>query len=114
MSKYKLIIEDDRKFFGAFKEANLNFSGCTLKEFVIEPEENFWQIRIVTEKNFDEQTLRAAEEFLRNRFSAQVEFKREVLAEVISIEKKSAPQKTFPAKRTNGKKISGDVTKIID
>ena len=52
MSRYKLTINDDRKFFAAFEEANLNFNGCALKEVIVEPEENLWYIKIITDKNF--------------------------------------------------------------
>ena len=113
MSRYKLTINDDRKFFAAFEEANLNFNGCALKEVIVEPEENLWYIKIITDKNFSEQILRTAEEFLHNRYGANVDFKREVLSDFIP-EKKAPPQKNSPAKKSNGKKISGEIIKIID
>ncbi len=113
MSRYKLIIDNPKNFFSAFEEANLNFSGCTLQDIFVEPEENLWQIGIVTDKNFDEKTFTTATEFLLKRYGAHVDFKREVLNDFIP-EKKAPPQKNFPAKKSNGKKISGEVTKIID
>ena len=79
LSRYRLIIDDERKFFSAFDEAKLNFNGCALKDVIIEPEENLWQITIITDKTFNEQTLQTAEEFLRNRYGANAEFKRKIL-----------------------------------
>jgi len=113
LSRYKLTINDDRKFFAAFEDANLNFNGCALKEVIVEPEENVWQIKIVTDKNFDEQTLRTAGEFLNKRYGATVEFKREVLNDFVPKEKGEERRETGKGK-TNGKKISGEITKIID
>ncbi len=111
LSRYRLIIDDERKFFSAFDEAKINFTGCALKDVVIEPEENLWQITIVTDKTFDEQTLQTAEEFLRNRYGANAEFKRKILDD--SVKQGNGKRETGKGK-TNGKKISGDAIKIID
>ncbi len=133
MDKYRLKFDDSQNFFRVFAEANLNFDGCTLENVFITPEINFWEIKIVTDKNFDKQILRAAEDFLHNRYGADVKIESEFIAgcevipkekkspEKISPENKSARKKSEPvnktappAKKINGKKISGEVTKIKD
>lgn len=111
LSRYKLIIDDERKFFSAFDEAKINFNGCALKDVIIEPEENLWQITIVTDKTFDEQIFQTAEEFLRNRYGANAEFKRKILDD--SVKQGNGKRETGKGK-TNGKKISGDAIKIIN
>ena len=109
MSRYKLVIDNPQNFFSAFEDANLNFNGCTLKDVIVEPEKNLWQIKIITDKNFDEKIFAKAEDFLFKQYGAHVEFKREVLNDFIP-----TPPKNSSAKKSNGKKISGEVTKIID
>ena len=73
MDKYRLDIDDDKNFFRLFEEINLNFNGSVLKEVIITPETNLWEITLVTAKDFDQQTLHTAEEFLRRRYNATVE-----------------------------------------
>ena len=73
MDRYRLIIDDEKNFFDLFAETNLDFSGCALHEVIITPAENLWEIFIITEKNFDEQIFRAAENFLHERYHAEVE-----------------------------------------
>ena len=129
MSKYRLKIDDEKIFNRLFDNTPLNFGGCTLREVVVEPETNLWQIKIRAAKNFDEQTLRDAENYLHNQFNATVEISCEVTCgEELPPEKKSSARKKSsapknsappataetpkPAKKTNGKKISGPVVKI--
>ncbi len=121
MDRYKLIINDDKNFFRLFDEANFDFKACSLDAVIVTPEENLWQIKIITPENFDTQTLRSAEEFLHNRYGATVEIKNVVLDnKVIPFEKIAAASKKAPTPRTpsstkiNGKKISGDAIKIGD
>lgn len=121
MDRYKLIINDDKNFFRLFDEANFDFKACSLDAVIVTPEENLWQIKIVTPENFDTQTLRSAEEFLHNRYGATVEIKNVVLDnKIINFEKAVAASKKAPTPRTpsstkiNGKKISGDAIKIGD
>ena len=75
MDRYRLIIDDEKNFFDLFAETNLDFSGCALHEVIITPAENLWEIFIITEKNFDEQIFRAAENFLHERYHAEVEIR---------------------------------------
>ena len=123
MDRYKLIIDDEKIFPRLFEQTNLNLNGCTLREVIVSPEENIWQITVLTDKNFDKQILRDAEEFLRQKYGAEVEIKNVVSAadEVIQAEKKSPPAgkvvsgkgSVESGKRSAvSKKISGDVIKI--
>ena len=75
MDRYRLIIDDEKNFFDLFAETNLDFSGCALHEVIITPAENLWEIYIVTGKDFDEQIFRAAENFLHERYHAEVEIR---------------------------------------
>ncbi|MBQ6004750.1 MAG: PolC-type DNA polymerase III [Selenomonadaceae bacterium] len=75
LDRYRLIIDDEKNFFDLFAETNLDFSGCALHEVIITPAENLWEIFIITEKNFDEQIFRAAENFLHERYHAEVEIR---------------------------------------
>ena len=113
MDRYRLKINDDKNFFRLFEDANLNFKGCNLREVIVTPEENFWQITILADENFDKQIFRSAEEFLRNRYGVTVEIKNVALD---TVEIKSATKNTRNGKG-NGikdKKISGNVIKISD
>ena len=132
MDKYKLKIGNEKNFFGLLAETNLDFNGSHLREIIITPEINRWQINIVTDKNFDENILRVAEKFLHDRYKATVEIKnqptigREPVPEKKSASKKSSGKKSapvatknplennLPAKKIIGKKISGNITKISD
>ena len=122
MEKYKLTIDDEQNFFALFADMNLNFGACKLKEILVTPEINLWEIKIFTDKNFDRQISRAAEEFLHERYNAVVEIRHEfsIADEIVPTEKKSARrtkisathEENLPGKKVIGKKISGDVTKI--
>lgn len=121
MDRYRLKVDDDKNFFRLFDEAKLDFKGCTLRDVIITPEENLWQIKILTPENFDAQTLRSAEEFLHRSYGAEVEIKNEVLdskiipfEKVAAASKKSATPRTPSSTKINGKKISGDAVKIGD
>ena len=135
MDRYRLEIDDTKNFFALFADANLNFGKCALKEIVVTPAINFWQITIFADKDFDKQNFRAAEEFLHNRYNATVEIQHEfsVGDEFVPEQKKSPRKKSSAAKKSSapdktstpaennlrgkkilGKKISGDVTKICD
>ena len=120
MSRYQLKIDDDKNFFKLFAETDLDFNGCTLKKVIVETEINLWEINLITPKDFDEKILRDAEEFLHNRYHAEVKISGDCTCgdenppEEKSVLKKTSPSKenTSTGKRTNGKKISGDLTKI--
>ncbi|MBQ7453836.1 MAG: PHP domain-containing protein, partial [Selenomonadaceae bacterium] len=117
MDRYRLKIDDEKNFFRLFDDAKLNFGKCTLKEVIVTPGENLWQIFVVTEKNFDDQTLRAAEEFLHRRYHAEVEIRHAVTigTEIVPAEKKSPRKKNEPREKNSArKKISGEVTKIAN
>ena len=114
MNRYRLKIDNDKNFFNLFDEANLNFSECKLKDVIVTPQINHWQITLCTRKNFDKQTLQAAEEFLHNRYRAEVEIKHEVLSSdeqpVLAEKKSPAKKKSSSSKRQE--KISESVIKI--
>ncbi len=132
MDRYKLTISSEKNFFGLLAETNLDFKGSYLREIIITPEINHWEINFVTDKNFDENILRVAEKFLHDRYKADVEIKNNTtIGTEPAPEKKSAPKKSsakksapaatqnppennLPAKKIIGKKISGNVTKISD
>lgn len=117
MDRYRLTLDDPKSFFSLFDEANLNFNACILKDIIVTPAINLWQITLITDKDFDKQTLRTAEEFLRNRYRVDVEINNEVSAsdelQLIVVEKKSARKATSNGK-SNGsrKKIPDTLTKI--
>ena len=118
MDRYLLKIDDAKNFFRLFEDINLNFNGCTLREIIITPSVNLWQIKIHTEKNFDKQILRTAEEFLRNQYRADVEISSVVSAAVEfkgegKREKGEGKKDKDKDKGTKGnRKISGSVMKI--
>lgn len=120
MDRYKLTITDDKIFARLLEETNLNFSGCTLSEVIITPEINLWEIMLRTPKEFDKQNFTAAQEFLHNRYQANVEIHNEVSAadEVAATTDKKPARKsagsTTPKANGNGKraKLSEPVTKI--
>ena len=123
MDRYRLIINDDKNFFRLFDEANLDFKGCTLRDVIITPEENLWQITILTDKNFDKQILRDAEDFLNKKYGATVEIKNEVSVGQEEREMGNGTKENLhpsPVSLTTKKgnrngqniKISGDVIKI--
>ena len=116
MDRYRLTIDDEKNFFSLFDEANLNFSDCTLKEIIVTPAKNFWQITLHTEKNFDKQTFHTAEEFLRNRYGVDVRIDNEVSAsdEVPIPEKKSERRSTNGKSNGTSKKFSETITNISD
>ncbi|MBO4779833.1 MAG: PHP domain-containing protein, partial [Selenomonadaceae bacterium] len=116
MDKYRLTIEDDKNFFRLFEEINLNFNDSTLKEIVITPEINLWQITLVTAKDFDEQILRTAEEFLRRRYMVNVEIngKPTIGTEPAPENKPSARQNGNAPRSAGSKKFSDTITKIGD
>ena len=116
MERYKLTIDNDKKFFSLLDETALNFSACNLKEIIITPAINLWEITLFTDKNFDQQNLRTAEEFLRKQYSAQIEIKRELLNsdEYVPAEKKSPAKKKVSAQTSHSKKIPDVITKIGD
>ena len=114
MDRYKLKIDNEKNFFRLFADINLNFNGCTLDEIIITPAVNFWQIKLYTEKDFDQQILRTAEDFLRSQYRADVEIKSEVSASdefVVKGKKEKGEGKRDNGTRRNGK-ISGSVIKI--
>lgn len=119
MDRYRLTV-DKENFFSLFDDAAhvAKLKTCKLGDVIITPAENLWEITLVTDKDFDTQTLRAAEEFLRGKYRAEVEIRREVFSsdEVKTAEKKSsAPKKSAAVKSNNhSKKISGNVIKISD
>ncbi len=96
LDKYRLKIDDAKNFFSLFDDAAnvAKLNTCKLKDVVITPESNLWQITLVTDKDFDQQTLRAAEEFLRGKYRAEVEIRREVFSsdEIVAAEK-NRPQR---------------------
>ena len=112
MDRYRLIIDNDKYFFSLFDEVNLNFNACTLKEVIITPAINFWQITLLTDKDFKEQILRTAEEFLHNRYGVDVVIKNEVSAsdDVIIADKKSARNSSNA--KSNAKSNGSTLTKI--
>ncbi len=124
MDRYRLTV-DAQNFFSLFNDAEgvANLNTCKLKDVIITPEINHWEITLATDKNFDQQTLHAAEEFLRGKYRADVEIRREVFSsdEVKTAEKKSSAKKGTRSKgqgtRDKGlgtRKISGNVIKISD
>lgn len=114
MDRYRLIIDNDKYFFSLFDEINLNFNACTLKEVIITPAINFWQITLITDKDFKEQILRTAEEFLHNRYGVDVVIKNEVSAsdDVIVADKKSARNSSNAKSNGSRKKLPDTLTKI--
>ena len=116
LDRYRLTIDDEKNFFSLFDEANLNFTACHLQEIIITPATNFWQIKLLTEKNFDKQAFHTAEEFLRNRYGVEVEIDNEVSAgdEIITAEKKSARRATNGKSNGTSKKFSETITNISD
>ena len=119
LDRYKLV--NPKNFFGLFDEINLDWGSSKLKEIIVTPEINLWQITLFTEKIFDKKILVTAQEFLQKKYGAQIEIHHEVLNgdEFIPAEKKSTPKKNFSAgngMRTNGngkrEKFSENVTKI--
>ncbi|MBQ3442266.1 MAG: PolC-type DNA polymerase III [Selenomonadaceae bacterium] len=116
LNRYRLTIDDDNNFFSLFDEANLNLRACTLKEIIITPAANFWQITLITDKNFDKQAFHSAEEFLRNRYGVEVQIDNEISAsdEVIIPEKKSARRSTNGKSNGTSKKFSEHLTNISD
>ncbi|MBR3051145.1 MAG: PHP domain-containing protein, partial [Selenomonadaceae bacterium] len=115
MDRYRLTI-DEKNFFSLFDEANLNFTACHLQEIIITPAANFWQIKLLTDKNFDKQTFRRAEEFLRNRYGVEVQIDNEISAsdEVIIPEKKSVRHSSNGKSNGTSKKFSETITNISD
>ena len=116
LDRYRLTIDDEKNFFRLFDEANLNFTDCLLKEIIVTPATNLWQITLQTEKNFDKQTLRTAEEFLRNRYGVEVEIDNKVSAsdEVVIPERQSARRSTNGKSNGTSKKFSEHLTNISD
>ncbi|MBR6712308.1 MAG: PolC-type DNA polymerase III [Selenomonadaceae bacterium] len=115
LDRYRLTI-DEKNFFSLFDEANLNFTACHLQEIIITPAANFWQIKLLTDKNFDKQTFRRAEEFLRNRYGVEVQIDNEISAsdEVIIPEKKSVRHSSNGKSNGTSKKFSETITNISD
>ena len=92
MDRYRLTISNAENFFQLFADANLNFNNCTLRDVIVTPAENFWEINIVTTKDFDENIFRAAEDFLQRRYHVSVEIKNKATVgnEIPPAENKSA------------------------
>ena len=129
MDRYELKMYDENSFCRLLAETNLDFNDCTLKEVIVTPAANLWQLTIVTSKGFDKQTLTAAENFLHDKYHATIEIRHEATIgdEVVPVEKKSprkkssadkksstAAEKPAPVKKSVAKKISGTVIKISD
>ena len=131
MDRYRLTLGDEKIFTTLLAETDLHFDDCALREVIVTPAINLWQIVIRTDKNFSKQNLRDAETFLHDRYHAKVEISHEysIADEVVVPEKKSsrkksssqkksstddtpAPEKNSPTKKILGRKISGSVTKI--
>ena len=114
MDRYRLTIDNKDNFFQLFADANLNFNNCTLRDVIVTPAENFWEINIVTTKDVDENIFRVAEDFLQRRYHVSVEIKNKstVGNEIPPAENKSAPK--TKRSNVNGKteKSSGEVVKI--
>ena len=131
MDRYRLTIRDDgKKFFALFDEVNLNFRGCTLQDVFITPEINLWEIKIIAGKDFDTKIMEAAEDFLHEKFNAEVKIHHHIsLSNEVVIGEKKPPKKTRKGKSEIAKdsgqttkakpqavkeKISGNVIKISD
>ncbi len=114
MTKYELNI-DGKNFFSLFDDTDLIFGGCTLKKVIITPETNHWEINLGMEKNFDKNILHAAEDFLRQKYFAEIKINSEVsIADEVAVtEKKSARNNSTP-KKVSSKKIPETITKISD
>ena len=110
MDRYRLKIDNDKNFSrlldGLDKEIFSKLSGCILREVIVTPAINLWQIILRTDKDFDKQSFRVAEEFLRRRYNAEVEIRQElsIADEFVPTEKKS-PRKKFSGRRKRHKKI---------
>ena len=131
MDRYRLTV-DKENFFSLFHDADAahvaKLQTCTLKDVIITPDINHWEIKLTTDKDFDQQTLRAAEEFLRGKYRADVKIHGSPtngtapLLEKTSPVKKASPAPKKSAVTTSNqsvttsnarsKKISGDVIKI--
>ena len=127
MDRYKLEISDEKNFFRLFDglgtETSSQISRCALKEVVVTPEANLWQIRLCSTEKCDEKIFHTAAEFLQQRYKVEVEIKSEqtIGTEPVA-EKKSAPKNEFRSQRSYSaenaqrsaakEKISGTVTKI--
>ena len=116
MDRYKLKIDNEKNFFTLFTEANLDFNGTSLKEIIVTPQENLWQIKLFTNKNFDENIFRAAEEFLHNRYGAYVEIRSAVTigGEFVPAEKGKRDKGQGTRSKGNGGRTSGSNKKIPD
>lgn len=127
--RYLLKINDEKIFCSLFAETNLPLNDCELKEVIVTPAINLWQLRVRADKNFDRQNFRAAENFLQDKYHAKVEISHEFTCgdEIVPTEKKSprrkssaakksstAAQPAKPAQKVAAKKISGTVIKISD
>jgi len=119
LDRYRLTV-DAENFFSLFDDAEdvAKINTCMLKDVVITPEINHWHITLVTDKDFDQQTLRAAEDFLRDKYRAEVEIHGEPAMGTVPLpEKKSSAKKAKGQGDVKGqgtKKISGNVIKICD
>ncbi len=124
MDRYRLKIDNEKIFAKLLAELNLPFDTCELREVIVTPEINRWQLRVRADKDFDKQNFRAAEKFLHEKYHADVEIQHEISIGTEHIDvapkkrdstpskPKTSDDKPSPAKKIVGKKISGDVTKI--
>ena len=115
MDRYRLTLDNGKIFSSLFAETQLNFNGCTLREVIVTPEINLWQIQLITDKNFDEQTLHAAEKFLRQRYNVTAEIK-----PIQTCGTEPVPEKSVKVQRSGNRiqhstskdKMVGNVVKI--
>ncbi len=121
MDRYKLKIADNKIFSRLLAETDLPLKNCTLREVIVTPEINLWQITLRIDKEFDQKNIRAAEEFLRQKYRADVEIRREVsIADEFSgtskksARKKSAPSENKSQNNVERAKIPDNITKISD
>ena len=130
MDRYRLNV-DEKIFLHIFADTDLKFDNCFLRDVIITPSINKWQIKVVTGKDFDEKILRAAENFLHSRYKADVVIDSEVVigSEPVAEKKSKSPSKTKSTDKKSSagssdavrnktargrKKFSGTAKKICD
>ncbi len=130
MNSYLLKFDDEKifgKVFALVGTIDADFNKCTLEKVIVTPERNLWQITLRGKELFASETLRAAENFLSQRYQTDVEISQMAsTADEYAAKEKSSPKRKRSATQTDvpagdkpssgkklvGKKISGNVTSI--
>ena len=138
MDSYQLKFDGEKIFgrvFAFVAEIDADFNKCTLEKVIVTPEINRWQITLRTMVILAQETLRAAENSLAQRYHTDVHITQlESIADEYAAKEKSSPKrkraaskktdevpatdkvstgdKVSSGKKLIGKKISGNVVEI--